>query len=271
MRFSVIVTVYNLGGFLYECLDSIKYASANHDVEVIVVNDGSDDIGTISVLACSKIKYGDFLFFDKKNGGPASARNLGISKSSGYYIIPFDADNIMRPDFFEKLNNKIEELNGLFDIIYFNALFFGNKNFVWPDKDYDLADLTVSNFIDACTCFSRILFDRLGGFDESDVLRGFEDWDFWLRATACNARFVFLREVLFDYRVRTGSMLDRAWPNRNQIFDYIFDKPQLVDLKIVRLSKLNDSSSKMDGYYLSRIKKIIYRIFIKRTFLFLVL
>jgi len=264
MTFSVIVTVFNLGSFLDDCLESIYNASLGNDVEVIIVNDGSTELDTINEIVRLRVKYPNFIFLDKPNGGPASARNTGVSHSSGYYIIPFDADNIMRPDLFGVIKNKIDDLNSDFDVIYFNALFFGNKNFVWPDKDYNATELAVSNFIDSSACFSRVLFDRLNGFDESNVLRGFEDWDFWLRATACNSKFVFLREVLFDYRVRTGSMLDRAWPNRNQIIDYIFDKPELIDLKAVRLSQLSPSVTKNDRTFFFRLQNALSRLLFKK-------
>jgi glycosyltransferase involved in cell wall biosynthesis len=262
MTFSVVVTVYNLGSFLDECLGSIESAKNGHEVEVIVVNDGSTDNHTIAELNRLSSKYSDFLFLDKSNGGPASARNYGFAQSRGMYLIPFDADNLMRVDFFICLKEAINAINHDFDVLYFNALFFGNKNLVWPNRSFDLADLTVSNFIDSCACFTRNLFDQLNGFDEVDLVRGFEDWDFWLRAAVCKAKFVFSSDILYDYRVRDGSMLDKAWPNRKEIIDYIFKKPELVELLKIRNYKLMESSSKRKFSLTSRIVSFLRRIFL---------
>lgn len=103
---SVIIPFYSGKQWLVEALNSVLNQSYS-DFEVLVINDGSmEDISNIIK------KYEDkVMFFYKKNGGPASARNLGIELSKGKYIAFLDSDDIwlkdklqMQTDFMEKNN-----------------------------------------------------------------------------------------------------------------------------------------------------------------------
>jgi teichuronic acid biosynthesis glycosyltransferase TuaG len=89
---SVIIPFYNEVSWLVEAVDSVLAQSYPVD-EIIVVNDGSTANleGFISIYN-EKIKY-----IYKENGGPATARNLGIEKSTGDYIAFLDSDDIWLP------------------------------------------------------------------------------------------------------------------------------------------------------------------------------
>ena len=92
---SIVIPVYNSEKYLEECLDSVL-GQTYHNLEIICVNDGSSDSsGTILeryALADKRIQI-----ITKENGGPASARNDGLSKAKGKYIQFLDSD-----DFFDK-------------------------------------------------------------------------------------------------------------------------------------------------------------------------
>lgn len=92
MRFSIIVPIYNANEFLRECLESI-YRQDYTDYEVLLIDDGSKDN---SVDICNA--YTDdprFILIQKENGGVSSARNMGIEKAIGEYILFIDADDIL--------------------------------------------------------------------------------------------------------------------------------------------------------------------------------
>jgi glycosyltransferase involved in cell wall biosynthesis len=74
-KVSIVIPVYNGSNYLKEAIDS-ALGQTSKDVEIIVVNDGSNDGGQTEAIAKS---YGDKIrYFYKENGGVASALNLGI-------------------------------------------------------------------------------------------------------------------------------------------------------------------------------------------------
>ena len=97
---SVVIPAYNAEEYIAETLDSVL--SQNYsDYEILVIDDGSTD-HTGEVLA----HYGDRIhLFQKPNGGPASARNLGLKHARGRYIAFLDSDDLWHP---EKLARQVE-------------------------------------------------------------------------------------------------------------------------------------------------------------------
>ena len=67
---------------------------------------------------------------------------------------------------------------------------------------------------------------------------GWEDWDFWLRVAFRNWGFYHVNSVLFDYRVRTGSMVSKTIQHVGQLCNYIFSKEELKDASVVRQRQL---------------------------------
>lgn len=98
---SVVVPVYNVEKYLAECLDSIL-AQTYQNLEIIVVNDGSTD-GSPKIVQKYSAKHKSIVVVNKKNGGLSSARNAGIEKATGGYLCFVDSDDMIAPDFIEKL------------------------------------------------------------------------------------------------------------------------------------------------------------------------
>lgn len=87
---SVIIPMYNCAPVITRCLDSIDYL----DAEIVVVNDGSMDNGA-DVVAQYVFSHPNVRLVNKENGGASSARNLGIDKAKGKYIVFVDADDYL--------------------------------------------------------------------------------------------------------------------------------------------------------------------------------
>ena len=106
-KVSVIVAVYNIAPFLDKCLTSLK-AQTLKDFEVILVDDGSTDN---SGKMCDVYAQEDnrFKIFHKANGGVASAREFGVGKASGLYMIHADPDDWVEPTMLEELYNRATE------------------------------------------------------------------------------------------------------------------------------------------------------------------
>ena len=104
---SIIVPIYNTEKYLHECLDSILNQSYTN-FEVLLINDGStDSSGTI----CQEYVERDsrFRYFEKDNGGVASARNLGLERSEGTYITFIDSDDWVEFNYLEVLYTALKE------------------------------------------------------------------------------------------------------------------------------------------------------------------
>jgi glycosyltransferase involved in cell wall biosynthesis len=101
-KVSVVIPAYNSVDYTVETIES-ALAQTYQDREIIVVDDGSTD-NTREVLK----KFGDAIqYIYKENGGACSARNLGISRSTGEYIACLDCDDLWLP---EKLEYSIDAL-----------------------------------------------------------------------------------------------------------------------------------------------------------------
>lgn len=104
---SIIVPIYNTEKYLGKCLDSIINQSYTN-FEVLLVNDGSTDS---SGIICQEFVENDsrFRYFEKDNGGVASARNLGLERSSGAYITFIDSDDWVEQNYLEVLYTALKE------------------------------------------------------------------------------------------------------------------------------------------------------------------
>ena len=106
---SIIIPVYNKENFLSKCLDSVINQSFKN-IEIVCVNDGSTD-NSINILRDYEKKDSRFLIIDKPNGGVSSARNEGIFKCSGEYIMFVDPDDYIELNAVELLYNNLIEQN----------------------------------------------------------------------------------------------------------------------------------------------------------------
>ena len=98
---TAVVSVYNCGQYLPKCMDSLL-AQTCRDYEIILVDDGSTD-GSSAVCDQQAARSEKIRVFHKPNGGLSSARNLGIEKAKGDFIIFPDPDDWVEPDYLQSL------------------------------------------------------------------------------------------------------------------------------------------------------------------------
>jgi len=173
------------------------------------VNDGSSDRETLRILDALRAR--GYFVLDKENGGLSSARNSGIERARGRFILPLDADNRLRPGFVEAAAGRLDR-DAEIGVVYGNRRFFGALNEVENVAEYDLDKILAGNYIDACAVYRRALWQDVGGYDTA--MCGLEDWEFWLQAGRNGWRFLHLNQVAFDYRVRSGSLLSLSMTPR---------------------------------------------------------
>lgn len=104
-RFSVIVPVYNRVDEINDLLESLS-AQTCRDFEVIIIEDGSTEpCGDLVRSFAGKV---DVRYFFKSNEGRSIARNYGIDRSSGDYLVFFDSDCVIPRDYFAILSAELD-------------------------------------------------------------------------------------------------------------------------------------------------------------------
>ncbi len=109
-KVSIIIPCYNSEKTLKRCLDSVvKQTYPN--LEVLVINDGSSD-SSVNIVNKYATKHPFIKLITKVNGGVSSARNLGLTLTTGEYVMFLDSDdNYTKKTAIEKMVNKLEEEN----------------------------------------------------------------------------------------------------------------------------------------------------------------
>lgn len=126
MTFSLIVPVYNVEKYLAKCLDSILNQTYT-DFEIIVVNDGSPDNSQAIIDEYSE-KYPDKIkAYIKENGGLSDARNFGIERAQGDYLLFVDSDDYLSSELLCRLKKVIDSNKS--DVVRFSAqIIFENSS-----------------------------------------------------------------------------------------------------------------------------------------------
>ncbi|MGB1307999.1 MAG: glycosyltransferase family 2 protein [Oceanihabitans sp.] len=255
---SIIIPCYNSETTLEDTLVSV-FNQNFQDWEVIMVNDGSpDNLEEVALKWTNKDKR--FKYYKKENGGLGSARNYGIQKAKGNYILPLDSDNKIRPDFVKKAIIVFEKDNSI-GVVYGNAMRFGDVNEEWIIGDFDAFKMLSHNYIDACALFRKSLLETIGGYEESLPHQGHEDWELWLRVMKTRYKFYYLNETTFDYRVLENSMINSF--NKEMInLNVAYIKNKHSDLYIKYYTNLyKQYVNEKEKRKPSLIKKIVTKLF----------
>ncbi|WP_272973588.1 MULTISPECIES: glycosyltransferase family A protein [Croceibacter] len=229
---TIVVPCYNQGHFLDEALQSVEKQSYKN-LECIIVNDGSEDdteiVANIWVQKDNRFKY-----ISKENGGLSSARNLGISKSQGNFILPLDSDDILHESLLELLLPVLLH-NSKIGIVSCYAKYF-RKNI--HDVFYKLEpvgntynDIMFENRMMATSLYRKQCWEEAGGYDEN-MTNGFEDWEFWVNVTKRGWTFEFVKKHLFFYRKSKDSMLTNTLKHHvEDNMEYIYKKHKTIYIK----------------------------------------
>ncbi|MFZ5652192.1 MAG: glycosyltransferase family 2 protein [Bacillota bacterium] len=199
---SVIVPTCNRAGMLERAVESVLEQTFR-DFELIVVDDGSTDKTGEAIK-----KYSERLrYFAKKNGGVASARNLGIKKARGELVAWLDDDDFFYPQKIEKQVTYFKK-HPEAGLVYTGHVTIDltarqtRKSYLVPPLFRDCESLRNALlkhcfFANSTVMMKKECFDLAGTFDER--LGHTVDYDMWLR-TAAFFRFGCVPEVLAGYQ-----------------------------------------------------------------------
>ena len=211
-KVSVIVAVYNVAPILSKCIASLKDQTLK-DFEVILVDDGSTD-NSGEMCDTSVQEDNRFKVFHQANGGVASARELGVEKASGEYLIHVDPD-----DWIE--DNMLEELYGCAisetaDVVicdfYIDALPNMREYSKQQPKNFNHSTI-LTQYLDSSlhgSCWNKLV--KRSVWNALDIhfppIKLCEDMWVNVKLAMANIRFAYLNKAFYHYvRIdRVGSV-----------------------------------------------------------------
>lgn len=205
---TVIIPAYNVEDYIVPAINSVLLQSF-HDMQIIVVDDGSTDSTADRVLSIHDERL---TLITKENGGVAAARNTGILRAKGKYIALLDGDDLWLPG---KLQLQIDfmESDPSIGLSYTTSAYINERGL--PTGHFLIStvleptyrDVIIRNCIAPSSAVIRKeYFFRAGMFNEA--LSTCADYEMWVRllhSTACKARLI--PKPLTGYRLRATSMM----------------------------------------------------------------
>lgn len=198
-KVTLVIPVYNGSNYVKYAIES-ALAQTYKNLEIFVVNDGSNDDGKTREIALSfgdKIKY-----FEKENGGVSTALNLAIKEMTGDYLSWLSHDDMYYPN---KIERQIEELKKYSDdekiILYSNfdlinehgektRSVYLNHAMLTEKPDYAVLRSAIGGIT---LLIPKQVFEEYGNFDPA--LRCVQDYDLWFRVLD-TYKFVHMEDIL---------------------------------------------------------------------------
>lgn len=213
-KVSVVIPVYNSEKYIKKCLDSVLNQTLQ-DFEVICINDGSKD-DSLRILQEYTKKDPRIIIIDKKNEGQGIAKNLGIDKASGQYLLCLDSDDWLEKQALELAYTKIKENNS--DILFFDAYRYvekANKKYLlkyteiyknFKERNFSPFDAGKTLFLTNGLTFKMYNLDFIKKenikFSECKFI---EDATFYIKAMLCAENIICLAKPLYNYRIQEKS------------------------------------------------------------------
>ena len=257
---SIIVPCYKQANFLPETLDSVL-KQTYENWECIIINDGSPD-NTTEVANNYVNKDSRFVLLIQDNQGLAMARNNGISKSHGEYILPLDSDDLIESTYIEKAIN-IFINNPNTKLVYSEADRFYQRKEYWHLPKYTYENEIWENCIFCSAIYRKSDYNKTKGYNPN-MKGGFEDWDFWLSLLKKNDYVYRIPEILFHYRYQKKSMLMEAENKKKALYKQIFlNHKDIYNEYISELVYIKSTLINQENNKIVRLSKKINKIRIK--------
>lgn len=220
---SIIIPCYNSELYIKEAILSAEKQTYK-DIEIIVVNDGSEDNSASIICDLCKL-YKNIKFIDEKeNRGVVSARNLAIEKAEGEIILPLDADDKIHHEYVERAM-KIFNENPAVRLVYSSAKTFGADNHIREAVcEENFSKIIYGGGIFCSSLFYKEDFIKFGGY-KYDMNAGFEDWEFWLEYVTHKLPVKRIAEPMLFYRItQHETRSSAAMKSKNVLLLNIFQK-----------------------------------------------
>ena len=202
---SIVVTFYNSGLYIDEAIACLRQIDYPHK-EIIIVNDGSSEAGSLQKLAQYR-KAPGIKVVDKKNRGLPDTRNKGSEVAEGEFLTFLDADDKIDPKYYSRAIKVLQHYDDLHFVGCWTKYFEGSEH-TWPTFNPEPPLILYHNLVNSgALIFRREAFFDAGKNDEHMTFQGFEDYDTVISAVEKGLNGVVIPEKLFYYRVRPNSMI----------------------------------------------------------------
>jgi glycosyltransferase involved in cell wall biosynthesis len=251
-KVSIIIPVYNGADYLREAIQS-AIAQTYKNLEIIVINDGSDDGGKTDLIARA---YGDrIVYYCKSNGGVASALNLGIQKMTGEYFSWLSHDDIYYENKIEVQMNYLKKCRETvitycdFEKIDGKSQKCGVKRIKAVPSEQFRNAITRCTSVHGCTfLIPKVCFEECGLFDEKLITT--QDYDMWFRL-AKKYKINHTADVLVKARYHCGQGSQRLKDIAIEEIDDLMIK-YLHDLSAEEITKASKAPLGLSYAYIAR-------------------
>jgi glycosyltransferase involved in cell wall biosynthesis len=203
LTFSVVIPVWNGMAHLAKCLQALEASTRKPD-EIVVVDDGSDDYSA----AVARAHGSSVVRIAGGPWGPATARNRGVSASSGEIIVFIDCDVAVHPETLGLMEQQFlanPDLSGLFgsydDRPTDTGLISGYRNLLHHHV-HQRSQREASTFWAGCGAIRREVFEAADGFDETYRWASIEDIQLGVRLHRAGHRLLLCPEIQATHRKR---------------------------------------------------------------------
>jgi hypothetical protein len=220
-KLSIIIPLYNLGKYLKECLLSIYASNCTIPFDITIVDDCSTD-NSYTVAEELQKRFVFNLVKTPRNSHLSGARNYGLTQVDGDVILHIDADDKIPDNYIQEVWTTM--VNSEAEVVYTDYVRWEADTGRFVAGPYNTDRLRHGNYIHSASLIKRSLLKKLGGYDEAMKL-GWEDYEFYLRASKINTKFEYCTTTQLFYRIRTDSMCRTSVKdNSEKIHQYIANK-----------------------------------------------
>ncbi len=220
---SVIIPVYNGENYLQQAIDSV-INQTYEKIEIIVVNDGSTDHGATEKIALSygsKIRY-----FQKENGGVATALNYGINQMEGDYFAWLSHDDIFYPEKIKKQMHALLDSDCRITACAYEIFWDNGRKVSVPFVDFygkEWIEKSVFSVIQSLIQFGGVLFSK-EIFNDYGYFRGdlktTQDYEFLFRVLR-KEKCIYNNECLYGIRyhdTQGSNTIDSVNDDRDEMY-----------------------------------------------------
>lgn len=270
-KFSIIIPVYNVEKYLRKCLNSV-FSQNYKNYEVIVVNDGTKD-NSMDIVKDYPVKV-----INQKNQGLSVARNNGVKKATGEYILFLDGDDYIEKGLLKEIN---KSLNNNPDIVRFQIkeVFEDGKEIDYNEKPFTDKNgqeafklITKYHFVENAWCYAirrEYYLKNKFKFKENTF---HEDFGLLPLVIIKAKKVNSINYIGYNYLQRQGSIMNNGEYTKTQkkvadmydhyyfllneakklSFDTSIFKSFISNSLIIKITELNDEDYKI---YLKKLKK----------------